>query len=226
MDLRTENNPYISFVYTRFQERATAVSHGNTARLARARGDGVLARVCGTIAADDKRHEIAYARIVEHGARAVYDFFMPPAKKKEEQHLRFDDLLDDMVVSIIVDVAASAGSLADLAGVTMMCKNVWKLGHNNFVLKKASQLCLTVHARERTPATLTPPIHLAWYANLVILAAVVGCHKEAIYSMAIIVFNSSVDIRESRVILAGAALCVRTASLGQVMRYASLGTRA
>jgi hypothetical protein len=60
--------------------------------------------------------------------------------------------------------------------------------------------------------------------DLVILAAVVGCHKEAIYSMAIIVFNSSVDIRESRVILAGAALCVRTASLGQVMRYASLGT--
>jgi hypothetical protein len=44
--------------------------------------------------------------------------------------------------------------------------------------------------------------------DLVILAAVVGCHKEAIYSMAIIVFNSSVDIRESRVILAGAALCV------------------
>jgi hypothetical protein len=53
-------------------------------------------------------------------ARAVYDFFMPPANKKEEQHLRFDDLPDDMVVSIIVDVAASAGSLADLAGVTMM----------------------------------------------------------------------------------------------------------
>jgi acyl-[acyl-carrier-protein] desaturase len=69
MDLRTENNPYISFVYTRFQERATAVSHSNTARLARARGDGVLARVCGTIAADDKRHEIAYARIVEQQLR-------------------------------------------------------------------------------------------------------------------------------------------------------------
>jgi acyl-[acyl-carrier-protein] desaturase len=66
MDLRTENNPYISFVYTRFEERATAVSHGNTARLG---GDGVLARVCGTIAADDKRHEIAYARIVEQQLR-------------------------------------------------------------------------------------------------------------------------------------------------------------
>ncbi|XP_051227600.1 stearoyl-[acyl-carrier-protein] 9-desaturase 1, chloroplastic [Lolium perenne] len=65
MDPRTENNPYLGFVYTSFQERATAVSHGNTARLARARGDGVLARVCGTIAADEKRHETAYARIVD-----------------------------------------------------------------------------------------------------------------------------------------------------------------
>lgn len=65
MDPRTENNPYLGFVYTSFQERATAVSHGNTARLAKAHGDDVLARVCGTIAADEKRHETAYSRIVE-----------------------------------------------------------------------------------------------------------------------------------------------------------------
>ncbi|KQK10887.1 stearoyl-[acyl-carrier-protein] 9-desaturase 1, chloroplastic [Brachypodium distachyon] len=65
MDPRTENNPYLGFVYTSFQERATAVSHGNTARLAKAHGDDTLARACGTIAADEKRHETAYARIVE-----------------------------------------------------------------------------------------------------------------------------------------------------------------
>ncbi|XP_072965275.1 stearoyl-[acyl-carrier-protein] 9-desaturase 1, chloroplastic-like [Typha angustifolia] len=65
MDPGTENNPYLGFVYTSFQERATFVSHGNTARLAKQRGDDVLARVCGTIAADEKRHENAYARIVD-----------------------------------------------------------------------------------------------------------------------------------------------------------------
>ncbi|KAG8078676.1 hypothetical protein GUJ93_ZPchr0007g6098 [Zizania palustris] len=65
MDPGTENNPYLGFVYTSFQERATAVSHGNTARLAKAHGDEVLARTCGTIAADEKRHEMAYGRIVE-----------------------------------------------------------------------------------------------------------------------------------------------------------------
>ncbi|KAJ4965432.1 hypothetical protein NE237_017281 [Protea cynaroides] len=61
----TENNPYLGFVYTSFQERATFVSHGNTARLAKERGDTVLARICGTIASDEKRHENAYISIVE-----------------------------------------------------------------------------------------------------------------------------------------------------------------
>jgi len=41
------------------------VSHGNTARLAKESGDPVLARICGTIAADEKRHEHAYSKIVE-----------------------------------------------------------------------------------------------------------------------------------------------------------------
>ncbi|XP_060196981.1 stearoyl-[acyl-carrier-protein] 9-desaturase 6, chloroplastic-like [Lycium barbarum] len=65
MDNRTENNPYLGFVYTSFQERATFSSHGNMARLAKEGGDPVLARICGTIAADEKRHENAYTRIVE-----------------------------------------------------------------------------------------------------------------------------------------------------------------
>ncbi|KAL0399845.1 UNVERIFIED_CONTAM: Stearoyl-[acyl-carrier-protein] 9-desaturase 6, chloroplastic [Sesamum radiatum] len=65
MDVGWDNNPYIMFVYTSFQERATFVSHGNTARLAKEGGDPVLARICGTIAADEKRHEHAYVRIIE-----------------------------------------------------------------------------------------------------------------------------------------------------------------
>ncbi|KAL1309782.1 hypothetical protein HN51_052488 [Arachis hypogaea] len=65
MDWKTDNNPYMGFVYTSFQERATFISHGNTARLAKENGDPVLARICGTIAADEKRHENAYQRIVE-----------------------------------------------------------------------------------------------------------------------------------------------------------------
>ncbi|CAN6555722.1 unnamed protein product [Malus baccata var. baccata] len=65
MNPGTENNPYLGFVYTSFQERATFVSHGNTARLAKEAGDPVLARICGTIASDERRHEMAYAKIIE-----------------------------------------------------------------------------------------------------------------------------------------------------------------
>ncbi|CAK9145728.1 unnamed protein product [Ilex paraguariensis] len=65
MNPGTENNPYLGFVYTSFQERATFISHGNTARLAKESDDPVLARICGTIASDEKRHENAYSRIVE-----------------------------------------------------------------------------------------------------------------------------------------------------------------
>ncbi|CBI18794.3 unnamed protein product, partial [Vitis vinifera] len=64
MDPRTENSPYLGFIYTSFQERATFVSHGNTARLAKEHGDMKLAQICGTIAADEKRHETAYTKIL------------------------------------------------------------------------------------------------------------------------------------------------------------------
>eukprot|EP00252_Welwitschia_mirabilis_P011986 TRINITY_DN2664_c0_g1_i1.p1 TRINITY_DN2664_c0_g1~~TRINITY_DN2664_c0_g1_i1.p1 ORF type:complete len:401 (-),score=36.12 TRINITY_DN2664_c0_g1_i1:424-1626(-) len=65
MDPGTENNPYLGFIYTTFQERATFISHGNTARFAKDFGDNKLAQVCGSIAADEKRHETVYAKIIE-----------------------------------------------------------------------------------------------------------------------------------------------------------------
>jgi len=65
LDPRLENNPYLCFVYTSFQERATKVSHGSTARMAKERGDAGLARICGVIAADEGRHEEAYKRIID-----------------------------------------------------------------------------------------------------------------------------------------------------------------
>ncbi|XVE83225.1 hypothetical protein DITRI_Ditri16bG0070500 [Diplodiscus trichospermus] len=65
MYTKWENNPYKGFIYTSFQERATFVSHGNTARLVKAHGDIKLAQICGTVASDEKRHEAAYTKIVE-----------------------------------------------------------------------------------------------------------------------------------------------------------------
>ena len=64
MAMNAARSPYHGFIYVAFQERATAISHGNTARHVGAHGDHVLARVCGAIMADEKRHEAAYTRIV------------------------------------------------------------------------------------------------------------------------------------------------------------------
>ncbi|XP_047045447.1 acyl-[acyl-carrier-protein] desaturase 7, chloroplastic-like [Lolium rigidum] len=64
MVMNAARSPYHGFIYVAFQERATSISHGNTARLAREHGDAALARVCGAIASDEKRHEAAYTRVV------------------------------------------------------------------------------------------------------------------------------------------------------------------
>ncbi|KAL6768704.1 Acyl-[acyl-carrier-protein] desaturase 5, chloroplastic [Auxenochlorella protothecoides] len=99
MNPKTENNPYLGFVYTSFQERATKYSHGNTARLAAQYGDATLSKVCGVIAADEGRHEIAYTRIVEEffrldpeGAMSAYadmmrkQITMPAHLMDDQQH--------------------------------------------------------------------------------------------------------------------------------------------
>lgn len=65
MVIHTENHPYKCMIYTSFQERATKFSHGATARLAKEKGDDVLAKICGLIAADESRHEMAYTRTVD-----------------------------------------------------------------------------------------------------------------------------------------------------------------
>ncbi|CAN6218294.1 unnamed protein product [Urochloa humidicola] len=64
MRMEEPSCPYHAFVYGAFQERATFVSHARTAGIAARHGDPRLARICGTVAADERRHEVAYTRVV------------------------------------------------------------------------------------------------------------------------------------------------------------------
>ena len=59
-DPKTENDPYLGFIYTSFQERATKISHRNVGTLAMRAGDEGLQKICGLIAGDEARHERAY----------------------------------------------------------------------------------------------------------------------------------------------------------------------
>ena len=88
MNPKTDNNPYLGFVYTSFQERATKISHGNTARFAVEHGDDVLGKICGTIAADEGRHEIAYQRIIEEVMK----------RDKDGAVLAFADMMKKQIV--------------------------------------------------------------------------------------------------------------------------------
>jgi len=63
-DPKTGNDPYKGLIYTSFQERATKISHGNTALLANKNGDPVLGKICALVTGDESRHEEAYKRFV------------------------------------------------------------------------------------------------------------------------------------------------------------------
>lgn len=64
-DIGTDRDPYKNFVYTSFQELATFVSHNRVAKLARAKGNKQLAKMCRIISGDEMRHHNAYADFVE-----------------------------------------------------------------------------------------------------------------------------------------------------------------
>merc|ERR1719389_80399 len=53
MNPKTDNNPYLGYLYTSFQERATKISHGNTANLSDSAGDKSLSKICRLISADE-----------------------------------------------------------------------------------------------------------------------------------------------------------------------------
>lgn len=63
-DPKTGNDPYQGLIYTSFQERATKISHGNTAQLANRSGDTTLGKICALVTGDESRHEEAYKRFV------------------------------------------------------------------------------------------------------------------------------------------------------------------
>ncbi len=63
-DIKTDNDPYKTFVYTSFQELATNISHRRTGSLAKKQGNSSLSKMCAMIAADEMRHHKAYKSFV------------------------------------------------------------------------------------------------------------------------------------------------------------------
>ena len=60
----SQGDDYAGLIYASFQERATRITHGNVGKLAAARGEDNLARICRKIAGDETRHETFYTRVI------------------------------------------------------------------------------------------------------------------------------------------------------------------
>ncbi len=82
----TGSDPYQGLVYTAVQEKATAISHLNTGKLAESCSDSALARMCNQIAGDELRHERAYksffGKVVELDPSGALEAFSAMMKKK------------------------------------------------------------------------------------------------------------------------------------------------
>ncbi|URE38712.1 hypothetical protein MUK42_17770, partial [Musa troglodytarum] len=116
-------------------ERATFISHGNTARLAKEHGDLKLAQICGIIASDEKRHETAYTKIVEKLFEIDPDdtviAFADMMKKKISMpaHLMYDGRDDNLFEHFSV-VAQRLGvyTAKDYADILEFLVTRWKVG--------------------------------------------------------------------------------------------------
>ncbi|KAI3426801.1 uncharacterized protein J3R85_009674 [Psidium guajava] len=157
----------------------------------------------------------------------------------------FDGLPDDLVLSVLCKVAASASAPPDLVNVVLTCKRFKALGLHSMVLSKASANAFAVRAHGwcdsahrflklcadagNVEASYTLGM-IRFYclqsrgsgASLMAKAAIAS-HAPALYSLAVIQFNGSGGSKNDKDLRAGVALCARAAFLGHVDAMRELG---
>ncbi|MEZ4829250.1 MAG: acyl-ACP desaturase [Bacteroidia bacterium] len=103
-DIGTMHDPYRNFVYTSFQEQATNLSHRRVGSLASKAGNAALARMCGTIAADEARHARAYQTFV----KKIFEF------DPSEMMLAFEDMMRKKIIMPAHFLRESGGPVGKL----------------------------------------------------------------------------------------------------------------
>lgn len=133
-DPQTENDPYLGFIYTAFQERATKISHRNVGMLAKRAGEHHLHKICGLIAGDEARHERAYSLFMEKvfeldPAEAVLAFAKMMKKKITMPAILMYDGKTSDLFSKFSAVAQSIGvyTARDYADIIDHLVNRWKI---------------------------------------------------------------------------------------------------
>ena len=101
-DIGTSHDPYKNFVYTSFQELATNISHKRVGKLAKKKGNDLLAKMCMIIAGDEMRHHCAYREFVTEIFK--YD--------PSEMMLAFADMMKKKIVMPASFIRESGGEIA------------------------------------------------------------------------------------------------------------------
>jgi acyl-[acyl-carrier-protein] desaturase len=135
-DPQTGSDPYLGFIYTSFQERATKISHRNVGVLAAKAGEDRLHKICGLIAGDEARHEKAYklfmSKIFElDPVPAILAFAKMMKSKVVMPACLMDDGRDKNLFTKFSNVAQSVGvyTARDYAGIIGTLVNEWKISN-------------------------------------------------------------------------------------------------
>lgn len=175
-DPQTENDPYLGFVYTSFQERATKISHRNVATLAAKAGDENLHAICGLIAGDEARHEKAYTlfmkKIFEMDPNGAVIAFAKLMKKRVAMPAKLmDDKKNKNLFNQYSMIAQSIGvyTINDYASIIQHLNESWNVKHLTGLSEtaiEAQDYCLGLPERyyklaKRAPAQ-KDKITLSW----------------------------------------------------------------
>jgi acyl-[acyl-carrier-protein] desaturase len=174
-DPKVEGDPYQAMIYTSFQERATKISHVNTGKLADKAGDGVLSKICKTIAGDEARHEKAYKsfmteifKIDPNGALLAFEKMMK--KQIAMPAIMMDNAKEDNLFTRFSAITQKMGiyTTYDYAGIIKHLVQQWKIesitGLNDYAAKAQDYLGTLSDRYYRIAERMKEPetVKLAW----------------------------------------------------------------
>ncbi|KAL5203917.1 hypothetical protein ABZP36_008788 [Zizania latifolia] len=157
----------------------------------------------------------------------------------------FDWLPDDVVLTVLARVAATAVSPADVAAAALTCRRFRELAAHPAVLSSASAATVAVRAaawsetahRFLRRCAAAGSLYACYFLGMVrfyclrsratgaalLCRAAAGGHPPAMYALAVLQFNGSGGGKEDKDPRAGVALCVRAAWLGHAEALRELG---
>ncbi|QCE13094.1 hypothetical protein DEO72_LG11g87 [Vigna unguiculata] len=157
----------------------------------------------------------------------------------------FESLPDDLLLSILCKLSATASSPSDFVNVLVTCKRLNSLGLHSLVLSKASHKTFLVKPQNWCDSVHRFLKHCADAGNIeacytlgmirfyclqnrgsgasLMAKAAMNSHAPALYSLAVIQFNGSGGTKNDKDLRAGVALCARAAFLGHIDALRELG---